>query len=370
MKLTFSTLLFVTPALLVLGCTKESKPAPQAPTIAKAQLVKSVDQQGNQLIWMTGTVRAKESAIISAQIPARIRQVRVQAGDRVRAGQLLVILDDEAMRSALNRASAAGLAVEKQQLAGQSDASLAASTLARYQMLKDQKSVSPQEFDEVQKKSEAAQLRVQSLAAQSDEAKAEVAGTRTQLSYTQLRAPFSGIVTARSADPGTLASPGIPLLQIDHDGPLQLYTMVDESMISTVQQGMKVAVKIDGMVPSDLTGTVAQIVPEADAASRGFEVKLDLPATKGLHAGIYATAAFQGGTRAMITAPGTAIVVRGSLACVYALDQQGIAQLRYVTLGSQHGDQVEVLSGITGGETLINNPGDRDLAGRRIEDQR
>jgi RND family efflux transporter MFP subunit len=369
MKLTFSSFLFVTPAFLILGCTKESKPTPQAPATAQAQLVKSVNQQGQQLIWMTGTVHAKESATISAQVPARIRQVLVQAGDRVRAGQLLVVLDDDAMRSALNRTSAASVAVEKQQLAVQSDASLAASTLARYQMLKDQKSVSPQEFDEIQKKSEAAQLRVQSLAAQTDEAKAEVAGTRTQLSYTQLRAPFSGIVTARMADPGTLASPGIPLLQIDHVGPLQLYTMVDESMISTVQQGMKVPVKIDGMVPSELTGTVAQIVPNADPSSRSFQVKLDLPATKALRAGTYATAAFQGGTRAMITAPNSAVVMRGSLACVYALDQQGIAQLRYVTLGSQHGDQVEVLSGLTGGETLVNNPGDRDLAGKRIEDQ-
>lgn len=368
MKLGIS-LVLLSPVLMALGCSHGSTPAPQAPATAQAQLVKSVNQQAQQSIAMTGTVHAKESAVISAQVPEPIRQVLVQAGDRVRAGQLLVVLDDGAMRATLNQASAAGTAVGKQQMAARSDAALAESTLARYQMLQEQKSVSPQEFDEVQKKAEGAQLQVQALAAQSDAAKAAVAGARTQLSYTQLRAPFSGVVTARLADPGTLASPGVPLLQIDRDGPLQLYTSVDESMIGTVREGMKIPVKIEGVGAGELTGTVAQIVPAADPASRSFQVKLDLPVTKGLRAGMYATAAFPGGTRAMILAPQSAVVMRGSLACVYAVDANGLAQLRYVTLGNRQGDEGEVLSGLAGGESLVNNPGDRELAGKRIEGQ-
>ncbi len=356
-------------ALMALGCSHEATPTVQAPATAQAQLVKSVAEQGQQSIAMTGTVHAKESATISAQVPEPIRQVLVQAGDRVRAGQLLVVLDDGAMRAAVNQASAAGAAVEKQQMAAKSQAALAESTLARYQVLQQQNSVSPQEFDEVQKRAEGAQLQVQALAAQSDAAKAAVAGARTQLSYTQLRAPFSGVVTARMADPGTLASPGVPLLQIDRDGPLQLYTSVDESMIGTVREGMKVPVKVDGLSPGELTGTVAQIVPAADPASRSFQVKLDLPKTSGLRVGMYAAAEFPGGTRGMVVAPESAVVMRGSLACVYALDANGIAQLRYVTLGNRHGDAVEVLSGLTGGESLVNNPGDRELAGKRIEGQ-
>lgn len=370
MKLIFSySSLIIAPTFLIIGCNNGIRPTSQPPATVQAQLVKSLDQQTQQAIWMTGTIHAKESAVISAQVQEPIRQVLVQAGDRVHTGQLLVVLDDAAMRSALNRAGATGEAVDKQQMAGRADASLAASTLARYQMLKDQKSVSPQEFDEVEKRSEAAQLRLQSLAAQSDAAKAEVAGTRTQLSYTQLRSPFNGIVTGRSADPGTLATPGAPLLQLDHDGALQLYTMVDESLIGTIRQGMKIPVKIDGMEPAEMTGTVAQIVPEADPASHSFQVKVDLPPQKGLRAGTYGTAAFPGGTRVMITALQSTVVMRGSLTCVYTVDPGGLAQLRYVTLGNQHGDWVEVLSGLGGGETLVNNPGDRDLAGKRIEAQ-
>ncbi len=367
MKATLSSFLILTPVLMLLGCSHGVQPAQQAPPTTQAQLTKSGEQQAPQAIRMTGTVHAKQTAVISAQVPASIRQVLVQAGDRVRAGQLLATLDDAAMRSELNRASAAQSAVEKQQMAAQSNASMAAETLVRYQMLKDQKSVSPQEFDEVQKRSEATALQVQALQAQSDEAKAAVAGARTEVGYTQLRAPFAGVVTARMADPGTLATPGTPLLQIDRDGPLQLYTSVDESMIATVRLGMKVPVNIQGIGSGELTGIVAQIVPAADPTSRSFQVKLDLPSTPGLRAGIYATASFPGGMRAMILAPQSAVVMRGSLACVYALDENRVAQLRYVTLGNQHGDQVEVLSGLAAGEMLVNNPGDRDLAGKQIE---
>ena len=368
MKPALSSLLLLTPVLLM-GCSHESQPVQAATPTAQAQVVKATQQQMPQSIRTSGTVHAKETAMISAQMPGTIRQVLVQAGDRVRAGQLLIALDDSAMRSELNRAMAAQMAVEKQQMAAQAGATLAAGTLARYQELKNEKSVSPQEFDEVQQRSEAAHLQLQALEAQSSEAKAAVAGARTQLGYMQLRAPFAGIVAARTTDPGTLATPGTPLLQIDRDGPLQLYTSVDESLIGSVRLGMKVPVSMDGMSAAEAMATVAQIVPAADPSSRSFLVKLDLPASKQLRAGMYATANFPGAVRSVIVAPASAVVMRGSLPCVYALDPEGVAQLRYVTLGNPHGDQVEILSGVTAGETLVNHPGDRDLAGKRIEAQ-
>ena len=353
--------------VLLLGCSRSAMPVAAAPLTERAQVVQAVAIQEPQAIHTTGTVHAKETAVISAQVPARIGQVLVRAGDRVRAGQLLVTLDAAAMTSVLNQATAGEVAAEKQQMAAQSEASLAAQTLARYQMLKDQKSVSPQEFDEIEKRAETAQLRVASYTAQTEQAKAAVAGARTQLGYTVLHAPFNGIVTARLADPGTLAAPAVPLLQIDREGPLQLYTSVDESLIGTVHAGMKIPVSFDGSGAAALNGAVAEMVPAADPASRSFLVKLDVPSAPELRAGMYGSAAIPGGTKRMILVPASAVAQRGSLACVYALDANGIAQLRYVTLGPRHGDQVEILSGLGAGETLVNEPGDRDLAGKRIE---
>lgn len=365
-RIAFASLL-VSPVLL-LGCSRDVKPVAAAPATEHAQLVQAVATQQAETIQATGTIHAKETAVISAQVPGRIRQVLVQPGDRVRAGQPLVTLEDAAMQSALSQATAGAVAAEKQQMAAESEASLAAQTLARYQMLKDQKSVSPQEFDEVEKHAEAAQLRVASYTAQTEQAKAAVAGARTQLGYATLHAPFGGPVTARLADPGTLAAPGVPLLQIDRDGPLQLYTSVDESLIASIRLGMKMPVSPNAS-GAPLTGTVAQIVPAADPASRSFLIKLDLPASAALRAGMYATVAIPGESKPMITVPATAVTMRGSLPCAYAVDANGLAQLRYVTLGGHHGDQVEVLSGVAAGESLVNHPGDRDLAGQRIESE-
>jgi RND family efflux transporter MFP subunit len=361
--------LFPIPVLALLlptGC-RQAVPAPQSPPTVQAQLAHSVAEPVPQMIETTGTIHARETATISAQVPGHIRQVLVQAGDHVGAGQLLVTIDDAAMQSALNQATAAQTALEKQQAAAQANAQLAAGTLARYEILRDQKSVSPQEFDEVQKRSQAAALEVEALEAQGEGARAAVAGARTQLGYTALHAPFSGMITARMADPGSLAATGMPLLQVDRDGPLQLYTTVDESLIGSVRMGMKVPVNVEGLDAAGLSGIVAEIVPAADPASRSFLVKLDLPAATNLRAGIYATAALPGAMKPMILAPQSSVTMRGSLACVYVLDPGGVAQLRYVTVGSRHGNRVEILSGMTAGESLVDHPGDRDLAGKRIE---
>ncbi|MFZ0633623.1 MAG: efflux RND transporter periplasmic adaptor subunit [Acidobacteriaceae bacterium] len=363
------SLSLILPPVLLLGCSHGSSPAPATPPAVKAAVVESVSAQAPQLIHTTGTVHAKETAVISPQVPGPIRQVLVQPGDRVRAGQGLVTLDDAAMQSTLEQATAGATAARNQQMAAQAQASLAAQTLSRYQMLKEQKSVSPQEFDEVEKRSEAAQLQVAAYAAQSEQAEAAVAGARTQLGYATLRAPFAGTVTARMADPGTLAAPGMPVLQIDREGPLQVYTTVDESLIGSIHAGMKLPVTVEGIDAPNLNGTVAEIVPAADPASRSFLVKLDLPAVKSLRAGMYSTVGIPGGVKPMILAPQSAVVMRGSLACVYALDPNSVAQLHYVTLGNRHGNQVEILSGAVAGERLVNDPGDRDLSGVRIEAQ-
>jgi multidrug efflux pump subunit AcrA (membrane-fusion protein) len=131
---------------------------------------------------------------------------------------------------------------------------------------------------------------------------------------------------------------------------------------------MKIAVKI-AAASSPAEGTVTRIVPTADPASHTFLVKIELPQSRQLRAGMYGSAEVATGRRQAIVIPRSAVVIRGSLPCAYALDSNGIAQLRYVTLGTAQADLVEVLSGISAGQKLVDDPADRDLAGRRIEIQ-
>lgn len=368
MKSFVSGCLLIAASALVAGCHTSESTAPAAVQTMQAHIVESRLQQVPITVNATGAVHARQSTVLSAQVMGRVTQVLVREGDTVRAGQTLAVLDDATLRTAVDQAQAGVQAADRQQAAAQTQAALAASTLTRYKKLQLEKSVSPQEMDEVAQRSQAAAAQLAVMQAQVNAASAQATTAHTMLGYARVRAPFAGVVTARMADPGALASPGVPLLQVDSAGPLQLQAPVDETQIGSVRKGMKIGVAIDG-APALTSGTVAEIVPAADPASHSFLVKIDLPASSGLRAGMYGTAMVATGQKQAILAPRSAVVVRGSLNCVYALDANGIAQLRAVTLGSAHGDMVEVLSGISPQEKLVDQPGDRDLAGKRIVEE-
>jgi len=357
-------------SLMIGGCHRSESASQAAIQTVQARVVESQLQQTPQGVTATGTVHARETAIVSSQVAGRIQQVLVLEGDRVRAGQTLVVLDGAVLRASTDQAQASAKAALSNQIAAQSDARLAASTLERYRKLQAEKSVSPQEMDEVSRRAEAATARFEAARLQTAAAQAQENGARAMQGYTHLRASFSGIVTARMADPGTIASPGVPLIQVDRAGTLQLQVSVDESAIGAVRKGMKVPVTISGASSAPTMGTVSEIVPAADPSSHGFTVKIDLPALDTLHAGVYGTAEFTTGTRQALFVARSSVVQRGSLVCAYVLDGQGIARLRYLSLGAARGNLVEVLSGISAGEKLVDDPSDRDLAGKRIEVQR
>jgi len=360
--------ILVMAASIVAGCHSDITVESAGAESAYAHVVESRQVEIPQSVRTTGTLRSRESAILAAQVVGRVQRVMVREGDSVAAGQVLLVLDDSSMRASVDQAEAAVKGVAGQQAAAQSNADLAASTLRRYKQLEAQKSVSPQEMDEVMRRAEAAAAQAEALQAQGSAAKAQAAGASAMLGYTRIRAPFNGVIISRTADPGTLAAPGVPLLQIDSAGSLQLQTSVDESLIAAIHIGMEIPVVLDA-VPSPLGGRVAQIVPAADPASHTFLVEIDVPSSKQFRSGMYGTAEISTGKRQAIIVPHSAIVMRGSLPCAYAIDSNGIAQLRYVTLGRERAGLIEVLSGIIAGESLVDNPADRDLAGKRIEVQ-
>jgi len=367
MKTVLQTGLLLVSAIAVAGCHgSDSSPVAAVETM-QARVVESRQQLAPVILRSTGTVRARETAVISAQVMGRIQQVLVHEGDSIKAGQTLVVLDDAALKASTSEAQAATKAAQSQQAAAQTEAKLAASTLERYRQLQAEKSVSPQELDEVKGRAEATAAKLEALEAQADAARAQESAARTMLAYARLIAPFAGVVTARMADPGTMAAPGVPLLQVDQAGALQLQTTVDESAIGAIHREMKVEVAIDGSASPEVFGTVAEIDAAADPASHGFLVKIDLPASKQLRAGTYGTAEFPNGTRQAIFIPRSAMVMRGSLSSAYVLDERGIAQLRTLTLGATQGNLIEVLSGISAGEKIVDAPSDRELSGKRIE---
>jgi RND family efflux transporter MFP subunit len=321
------------------------------------------------LLEAVGTVRAAQTSQLASQMAGSIVEIRVHEGDRVRRGQVLAVVDDAQPRAALDQAAAAENAAGQELAASDSDLALAQSTLQRYQNLYDKKSVSPQEFDEVKARYQAAVAHRDRTRAGQAQAKAALAQAHTSFSYTRIVAPFDGVITEKKADPGTLASPGIPIFVIEGMGHYRLEATVNENDLRFVRMGQQVPVVVDALQNPELKGKVTQIVPAADPGSRSFLVKIELPSDAQLRSGLFGRAQFSRGQRSSFVIPRTAVVERGQLQGVYVLDQNKVAGLRYVTLGKTSGPQVEVLAGLQEGERFVAQPGVLDLSGKRIEAQ-
>ncbi len=353
--------------LLVAACSSE-KPntAPTPETVSGIALITTQRAPIPDYLEATGTVRAVQSAQLASQVMGTITRVNVHEGDSVRRGEVLITIDGAQPHAALQSANA-GLQASNQAIAAaKADYALAESTMKRYQTLYDKQSVSPQEYDEVKARVEAAKARLDAAQAGSAQARASVSESATAMGFTRIRAPFNGLVTAKLADPGAMAAPGVPLLVVEDPSRFRLEANVDESQIGIVKLGTSVPVIIDSLGGQEISGKVVQIVPAADPASRTFTVKIDLPANPRIRSGLFGRARFPQGEREAIMVPQAALLHRGQLDALYVVGKDEIASLRYVTVGRPSGNEIEVLSGLDGGERVVAPAPDRDLAGKKV----
>ena len=367
--------------LFAVGCgTRREEPALEAKSVPIA--VKTV--AGEQVEWPSvyeaaGTVRARTTATIASRLMASVREVRVRAGDHVRQGQVLVVLDSADIQSrvrqaAAGRSEAGSAAVEADQAREAAAASLdlAEATFRRMKDLHDKQSLSNQEFDEA-----TARVRAARAGLEMAESRRKQAGSRImqaeeqnksaeiQSGYAMLTAPFAGVIVARGVEPGNLASPGAPLLTLEQEGGYRLEVEVAETSLAKVRVGQPVGVQVDSQ-DTALAGRVTEIVPAADASSHSFTVKVDLPQSGPIHSGLFGRARFTTGIRKVLAVPATAVVERGQMQWVFVVDNQ-TARARIVTLGDRAQNQVEVLSGLSAGERVV-APAPATLAdGARLE---
>ena len=345
--------------------------------VATVQVETVADSEIADIYQASGSVRARYSAAIAAKIAANILEVRVQTGDHVQAQALIVLdrrdLDANLRRSEATRAEAEGAIDETESAitAARANFELARVTHKRFQDLLADASVSQQELDESQARLRSADATLEMAAskrrqigARRSQAEAEIAAARVALDYATLTAPFAALVSERKADPGSLATPGAPLLTLEREGNLRLEASIDESRLGLVRAGESVAVEIDGLNRT-VSGRVAEVVPSVDAATRSFTVKIDLPALPGLRSGMFGRAAFAAGKRGALLVPQSAVVERGQIRSVYVVEGD-TARLRFVTLGEERDDQREVLSGLTAGERIVVMPAPLLSDGARV----
>jgi RND family efflux transporter MFP subunit len=186
-------------------------------------------------------------------------------------------------------------------------------------------------------------------------ARAQLTAARDNLSYTALRAPFAGRVSSRRVNLGDVVSPGLPLIEVEGEGGLELRATVESGLAATLRPGSRVRALVDGQ-PGPLTATVTAIAPSGDPTTHRFEVKADLPGTSGLRAGLFARLLVPGvAADPRIVVPAGALFERGGLTGLFVV-ADGKARLRWVAPGARDGDTVEVRAGIEPGERVALDP--------------
>ena len=315
-----------------------------------------------------GVVRARVTALIASRVMAPIADVRVRAGDRVRRGDVLVTLDARDLRAneAYARAAAVSAAesvraTEADVRAAESRVQLARLTRERIAALHARRSATPAELDEAVAALAAAeaayaagQAHLASTTAGAEAAKATASAAAVSATYATLTAPFDGIVAERSAEPGSMATPGSPLLTLEDPTTYRLELRIDESRAAVVAPGGTALVQLDGR-DTPIAGSVVEIA-RVDSASHSFLVKIDLPRNSGVRSGQYGRAAFSGPRRRAITVPTSALVRRGQLTFVFVADADQRVHLRPVSLGVTAGGRSEILAGVREGDRVVVSP--------------
>jgi RND family efflux transporter MFP subunit len=311
-----------------------------------------------------GAVRAGSSAALSSRVSANVQNVAVAVGERVRAGQTLVTLDlrdlepgvprTEADRSAT---PAANPDAERTIASAKSNLDRMQADLARKNECNTGKPVRTAECDEAAARLKEAQSVYDDAVARRGQLDSKPAQPQpnirpdTAARDSRIVAPFAGIVTARSVEPGTVAAPGAPLVTIERAGGFHLEVPVEEAHAPSIRPGQDVAVSIDALGKS-INGRVSEVGPIVDAVSGGRIVKLDLPPLPNLRPGMVGRASFRLTARKVLTIPDAALVDRGQSQQVFAV-HEGHARLRAATIGRRVSGRVEILTGLSEGDQVI-----------------
>jgi len=337
------TALTLSIALLLASCGSEDKKvvADNSPVI-KVKVNKVAANGNNPFLSVSGKIQASNSADLSTRMMGYVNKVHVNVGDKVRKGQLLVSINNadlQAKRAQVN--------------AGITEATAAFNNAQkdynRFKNLFADNSASQKEMDDMTANFEMAKARLEAANQMKNEINA-------QFAYTNITAPFSGVVTSKTVEEGDMANPGQPLISIESPGNFEVMAMVPETEISQIKKGIMVGVLVKS-INKTLKGKVTEVSTSAKNTGGQYLVKIDLDKTDAsILSGMFTTVQFpveKKAKSAMVLIPTEAIVTNGQLSGVYTVSQSNTALLRWLRLGRTFGNQVEVLSGLSADEAYI-----------------
>lgn len=336
----------LTVALVFLSSCNGEKKESSAKEVAIPVKVSGITQNNDsQFVTASGKITAEKSANISTRMMGYITKMQVQLGQKVTAGQLLISINN----------------TDLQAKKAQVDASILQATAAYNNAKKDY-----ERFVNLFKQQSASQKELDDMTARYEMAKAGLEGARqmrneiaAQFSYSNITAPFSGVVTNTFVKEGDMANPGMPLLSMEAASKLQVTAMVSENNIASIQKGMPVNVLVKSS-NTKLTGKVSELSLSATNTGGQYLVKINLDKTDStILSGMFVNVQFPVTNKAttttneMVWVPQSALIKQGQLTGIYTIGTGNTAILRWLRIGKNIGNQVEILSGLSADENYI-----------------
>ena len=350
------------------------------PRVEVVEVGRSSDQSE---IELPGSIQAITEAPILARADGYVQRRMVDIGDRVRTGQPLAEIEapemDEQIRQAkanLQQVQAAVDQAEANYDRGKADEDLAKVTAGRWSALVAKGAVSRQENDRYQSEYRALVAATKAFEKAVAMARSNVAAAEANLSrldkvqsYRVVKAPFDGVITLRDVDVGALVNAGNTLLfRIAQAATLRTYVNVPQANASEVRVGQPARLSVSNLPGRHFTGAVARTANALDPTSRTLLVEVHVPNPDGaLLPGMYARVDLIGRRpNAPLRIPSDALIVRGE-GTVVALVRDGAVHLQKIEVGRDYGDRIEVVGGLSEGQTIIANPGDVVREGLQVQ---
>ena len=354
--------------ILLAGCNEKIEPgtykADDARNILPEKTATAELKQITQMYEAVGTVRPRTESSIEARVAGQVLSVMVKPGDAVKKGSLIVSIDSRQLKSKMEQAkqalktAEAGKSQAHQAVIG-AEAALkqASAAFKRIKTYFDSQAATAQDLE----KAESAYLQAKAglqrskdgqKAAQAKtlQAKAVVGEAAIALGFTKIVAPEDGVVLKRFVEPGDLALPGKPLVALRTSGAFRLEAYVREGLITKGSPGTKLKVSIETLGKT-VDALVEEIVPYADPSSRTFLVKASIPQMEGLYPGMFGKLLIPVKTRNVVVVPHDAVRQVGQLELLFVKQNEKWSSV-YVKTGTRIGQDVEILSGLNGGETI------------------
>ncbi|APZ45350.1 efflux transporter periplasmic adaptor subunit [Polaribacter reichenbachii] len=330
-------------SIFITSCGSEDKKAgtDNSPAI-KVVVNKIKANSNNPFLSVSGKIQATNSADLSTRIMGFVTKVHVNVGDKVRKGQLLVSINNTDLQAKKAQVNAG---ITQAQTAFTN----AEKNYNRFKNLMASNSISQKEMDDMTANYQMAKAGLESAKQMKNEINA-------QFTYSNITAPFSGVITSKNIEEGDMANPGMPLISLETPNNFEVIAMVPETEISQIKKGTNVNVLVKA-IGKTVQGKVSEVSSSAKNTGGQFLVKITLAKTDdSILSGMFATVQFpleRKSASSMVLIPTEALVKNGQLSGVYTVSTSNTALLRWLRLGRTYGDKVEVLSGLNADEAYI-----------------